>query len=868
MAETKITITADTQQAQAALEGLTRRLDAIEGSTKTASVAMNNMARTTGLATTAFTALAGAISIGKIVQLADAATLVNNKLTSVSESTAMAAKAFQQVTAIATKTGQPLEAVADLYQKISLQSKQLGLSQAETARITENFSKALVVTGTTGAAASSAIYQFGQSLGRGKVAYEDIRQLQESSSATVAMIAKQFNMSGQEFVAAVQAGKISSEQLALAVNALGDQVDPIFSKMNKTVSQAMENIRTSFIKVLYNFEQSTGVFAKLAAGLDFVAKNIHILVAAGTAMFAVFAVQRIMAIVTAIRAMGVAAAFASGGLTVIAGALAALAAYGANKFFGDKEVTNAEAVADASDKIRGANDARKRTEAEITKEQKLGLEAFLRKMDSQAKAASLSGQELAVQRAISAAAQELKITEEELSKTIRARVAAKAIEIYQDEQRKKNAEIILKAENERNKTYNDTLLQATNAAELARLTGLELEKEQAVRNANRALIKEIRNEQGQLLGFTKGMTAEEQKRLETQITAAHYARIETQQKQQLATAQAALNVLSIRDLDARAEALAVDNERIRLGRDLTREEEQRVRAIAQANQATREGLALERQRAAAAGQAAPATRAQRMEQSIGVIQRYNPALAQQARFAEEQAAAATIENEAVRNSTLERMRFEHGQRMHDIAKQDMEMQLRMAGVTNQGVIDAVRKSQDNIRLMQQGGVQAAMGTVDQLGYIFGQLGTYNKQAFQAAKAFNIASAIMNTYMGATKALASFPPPFNFVAAAAVVATGLAQVAAIRSQSFSGRQLGGPVMGGQTYLVGENGPELFTPTTTGSITPNRELGGGGDVVVNFNISTVDAAGFDRLLLQRRALITGIITDAQLEKGKRA
>jgi hypothetical protein len=39
-----------------------------------------------------------------------------------------------------------------------------------------------------------------------------------------------------------------------------------------------------------------------------------------------------------------------------------------------------------------------------------------------------------------------------------------------------------------------------------------------------------------------------------------------------------------------------------------------------------------------------------------------------------------------------------------------------------------------------------------------------------------------------------------------------------------RALGGPVSGGRPYLVGEKGPELFTPRSSGRITPNNELGG--------------------------------------------
>lgn len=51
-----------------------------------------------------------------------------------------------------------------------------------------------------------------------------------------------------------------------------------------------------------------------------------------------------------------------------------------------------------------------------------------------------------------------------------------------------------------------------------------------------------------------------------------------------------------------------------------------------------------------------------------------------------------------------------------------------------------------------------------------------------------------------------------------------------------RANGGPVMGGGSYIVGERGPEMFSPGVSGMITPNHALGGGTSVVVN-----VDASG---------------------------
>jgi hypothetical protein len=52
----------------------------------------------------------------------------------------------------------------------------------------------------------------------------------------------------------------------------------------------------------------------------------------------------------------------------------------------------------------------------------------------------------------------------------------------------------------------------------------------------------------------------------------------------------------------------------------------------------------------------------------------------------------------------------------------------------------------------------------------------------------------------------------------------------------GKAAGGPVSGGQPYLVGERGPELFVPGTSGTVVPNHAIG--GNVTVNV---AVDARG---------------------------
>ena len=76
----------------------------------------------------------------------------------------------------------------------------------------------------------------------------------------------------------------------------------------------------------------------------------------------------------------------------------------------------------------------------------------------------------------------------------------------------------------------------------------------------------------------------------------------------------------------------------------------------------------------------------------------------------------------------------------------------------------------------------------------------------------------------------------------------------------GRASGGPVSVGKTYLVGEQGPELFSPGTSGSIIPNKALGGtSSGTTINISVSgAIDPASTARQianLLKNEASTSG-------------
>ena len=136
------------------------------------------------------------------------------------------------------------------------------------------------------------------------------------------------------------------------------------------------------------------------------------------------------------------------------------------------------------------------------------------------------------------------------------------------------------------------------------------------------------------------------------------------------------------------------------------------------------------------------------------------------------------------------------------------------------------------------------------------------KAIELFKMKSIRSALINVYEGATKAFAQ-GGIFGPVLAAGAIAFGLGLVGKMRGFEKGGRP---PV--GMPSIVGEKGPELFVPDQAGTVVPNNQLGMGKAVTVNFNINTVDARGFNELLVNSRGTIVNLINSAVNEKGKMA
>lgn len=646
--------------------------------------------------------------VAGLAKISDEAINLRNRMATVSESTAQTNAAFSRMVDISNRTGVAVGAVGETFQKIRLVTKDMGFTMEDAAQATETLTKALAITGTAGPAAASAMYQVTQALGRGTVVYEDLKQLQESAAPILAMIAQQFGMTSNQFLAAVQNYQVGSQDIMRAIQNMKGSVDKDFGGLQSTFSRAANVLQNNFMVALDQLEGKYGIFTAIGDGIKYIGDNLNVVGPMAAAFAGAWVGMSVVApmligIATAMRTVGIVAAVTNalitGGIAAITGiAGAGLAYLAATKVFEDMDL-KASGAAKSLDKVEGG----------------------VKKVTTAVKTLKLEGP-IVDEKALMAATGQFT----QQYQVINTMVGLGAERLAQEE-------AILSFAKQQNTTYEK--IKNTQAAEAIRKA---VGSSQVAQSANQ-----------QIQSTPQGMR-------------------------------------QTADIKVQGVDKLLENERI---------------TLAQSNDM---------------------------------------------KFA--------IESE-------------YQQRVLQLEQSTAETRMRVNGVANQAIIDGVKAQMANMAMVQQGGIQGLQGMLGAVDNVMGAMAGQNRKAFEAHKALATAQAMISTYQAIATTLATVPFPFSIPLAFAAGAFGMAQVAAIQSQSYSGRALGGPVMGNTPYIVGERGPELFTPSSSGNITRNDNMGG-GDTNINFTIQANDAQGFDSLLTERRGMITQFIRDAMKEQGQRS
>lgn len=202
---------------------------------------------------------------------------IANGLRAMGMSTREAEAALSDIADVALRTRAPLRETAELYRRVSTASKDMGASQADVLRFTENVGLALAASGTSANEASGALLQLSQAMAGGVVRAEEFNSILEGAFPIAQAAANGIDRAGGSvgrLRALVVEGEISSREFFESIISQTDALEDAFGRTVPTIAQAMTVLATSVGLVAFGFDDAVGVSEFFASAILNVAQGV------------------------------------------------------------------------------------------------------------------------------------------------------------------------------------------------------------------------------------------------------------------------------------------------------------------------------------------------------------------------------------------------------------------------------------------------------------------------------------------------------------------------------------------------------------------------------------------------------------------
>ncbi|CAJ8251178.1 tail length tape measure protein gp13 [Burkholderia pseudomallei] len=231
-------------------------------------------------------AAAAAFGVHQLIEYADEWTNLSNRLRIVTRDQIDFAIAQNDVLRIARDTRQPLDATAELYQRIANNASHLGLSIKQVGPLVTTISKAVALSGVSADTARMGLVQLGQAFAAGQLRGQDLNSVLEELPGVADAIARGMGKSSAQLKSMAEEGKLTVGNLVEALTRAAGGTDTLFEKMQATVGQTMTRLQTEIVKYIGESDQATGASARLAQGIAYVAEHLDGIVKLGVSLAA------------------------------------------------------------------------------------------------------------------------------------------------------------------------------------------------------------------------------------------------------------------------------------------------------------------------------------------------------------------------------------------------------------------------------------------------------------------------------------------------------------------------------------------------------------------------------------------------------
>lgn len=288
----------------------------------------------------------------KIKEALDGYTNLSNRLRLVATDAQNLAQLQDAVYQAAQRTRTPYADLANLYARVALNTKQLGLSQQEVLNLTQTVAQAIKVSGSTTAEATGSIIQFTQALALGKLRGQELNSVLTNAPRLAQAIAAGMGVGVNELKKLGEEGKLTADKILEALKKTAPEIAADFEKLRPTIADGFTILYNGFQRFIGQLDQATGFSSTLAQALIFLGNNMEILAVAAVAVGAFILVAFGPAALTAVYTFAAGLAAATGGLSLIIPLIAALVA--ALFLFGDQLKVSSDGVVSLLDYVKAA----------------------------------------------------------------------------------------------------------------------------------------------------------------------------------------------------------------------------------------------------------------------------------------------------------------------------------------------------------------------------------------------------------------------------------------------------------------------------------------------------------------------------------
>lgn len=229
--------------------------------------------RLSGMAGRLGAQIAGAFAVYAAVQagreLTETATRIQNALRVAGLEGEALEGTYRQLFTAAQENAAPIESMVQLYSRLSLAQKELGVSSDDLIDFTGNVALALRVAGTDATQASGALLQLSQALGGSVVRAEEFNSMLEGAPTIVQAAAAGIEQAGGSVAKLRQLvtdGKVSSAAFFQGFQAGARLLEQRAAGSVSTISQEFIRLQNVLIDVAREFDEATGA-SQLAARL-------------------------------------------------------------------------------------------------------------------------------------------------------------------------------------------------------------------------------------------------------------------------------------------------------------------------------------------------------------------------------------------------------------------------------------------------------------------------------------------------------------------------------------------------------------------------------------------------------------------------